>query len=150
MNSIERTINVIRDLLLQILLFLTAISYHPTIMRMSRYAGYENGTILSRYIVLLFLVVFFLSFRFNTIRSCKLVRIYLVWFAIIAITALIVQTLYRNRMMVIELRTFMIVFGSIMIGYNIGIQCYDLVLRTYASSDEQWRFPNCKSVYYRQ
>ena len=121
MNSIERTINVIRDVLLQILLFLTAISYHPTIMRMSRYAGYENGTILSRYIVLLFVVVFFLSFRFNTIRSCKLVRTYLVWFAIIAITALIVQTLYRNRMMVIELRTFMIVFGSIMIGYNLKL-----------------------------
>ena len=95
MNNIERTISVIRDVLLYVLLFLTAISYHPTIMRMSRYAGFESGTILSRYIVLLFGVVFILSFRFYTIKSCKFVRTYLIWFAIIATMALLVQSFFH-------------------------------------------------------
>ena len=121
MNNIERTISVIRDVLLYVLLFLTAISYHPTIMRMSRYAGFESGTILSRYIVLLFGVVFILSFRFYTIKSCKFVRTYLIWFAIIATMALLVQSFFQNRMMLSELRTFMIVLGSIMIGYNLKL-----------------------------
>ncbi|MBR5736513.1 MAG: O-antigen ligase family protein [Bacteroidales bacterium] len=119
MSKIDQAISTIRDVLLYILLFLTAISYHPTIMRMSRYAGYESGTILSRYIVLLFLVVFVLSFSVYTIKSCKLVRIYLIWFVIIAIVAVIVQALFKNRSMVSELRTFLMVFGSIMIGYNL-------------------------------
>ena len=121
MNNIERTISVIRDVLLYALLFLTAISYHPTIMQMSRYAGFESGTILSKYIVLLFGVVFIMSFRFKTIKSCKLVRTYLIWFAIIATMALLVQSFFQNRMMVSELRTFMIVLGSIMIGYNLKL-----------------------------
>ena len=103
-----------------ILMFVTAISYHPTIINMSRVAGYENGTILSRYIILLFGGVFILSFSLSALRQSKFMRTYLIWLAVIVVAALIIQAFYRNHDMVRELRTFVIVFGSIMIGYDLN------------------------------
>lgn len=105
-------------MLLYILLFLSAISYHPTIINMSRIAGYENGTILSRYIILVFGAVLLLSFSVDTIRQSKLIRRYIIWLAVIFTTAIIIQAFFRNRDMIHELRSFVIVLGAIMIGYD--------------------------------
>ena len=118
MNRFIQTIKAIRDVLLYILLFMSAISYHPTIINMSRIAGYENGTILSRYIILVFGAVFILSFSITAIRQSKLLRTYIIWLAVIFTAALIIQAFFRNRNMIHELRSFIIVFGAIMIGYD--------------------------------
>lgn len=122
MNRFTQTIKVVRDVLLYVLLFVSAISYHPTIVDMSRIAGYESGTILSRYILLLFGAVFILSFSIETIRRSKLVRVYLLWLFIITLTALIVQAFFRNDSMTHELRSFIIVFGAILIGYDLSLE----------------------------
>ena len=87
MTSFERTLLFLRNLILYVLLFVTAISYHPTIIRMSRAAGFENGTILSRYIILLFGAVTILSLRVSTVKNSRLVRTYLVWLGIIGVAA---------------------------------------------------------------
>lgn len=119
MTRVEQTIKVIRDVLLYVLLFAAAISYHPTIMRMSRAAGYENGTILSRYIILLFGAVFLLSISLQAIKHSKMIRFTLIWLAVITVFALFVQAFFRNSIMMRELRTFFIVLGSMMIGYDL-------------------------------
>ena len=119
MTRIEQTFSAIRDVLLYVLLFVTAISYHPTIINMSRIAGYESGTILSRYIVMLFGVVFLLSISISAVRKSSLIRSFFVFIAIITVVALLVQAFYRNSDMIHELRSFAIVFGSIMIGFNL-------------------------------
>lgn len=122
MNRLSQTIKAIRDVLLYTLLFLSAISYHPTIIMMSRNAGYESGTILSRYIIILFVAVLILSFGLTLIRDSKLVRTYLVWLSVILVVALFILAFYDNRSMIHELRTYIIVLGSIMIGYNLVLK----------------------------
>ena len=130
MTRIEQTLSAIRDVLLYVLLFVTAISYHPTIINMSRIAGYESGTILSRYIVLLFGVVFLLSISISAVRKSSLLRTFLIWSAVIVVVALIVQAFYRNGDMLHELRSFAIVFGSIMIGFNLQLSRRKFVFMT--------------------
>ena len=122
MSKIENTIKAIRDVLLYVLLFLTAISYHPTIIHQSRIAGYDSGTILSRYIVLLFAVVFVLSFGVSIIRKSHLVRVFLAWLAIIIVFSLFVQAFFGNHDMTRELRPLAIVLGSVMIGYDLELE----------------------------
>ena len=122
MTRAEQTINAIRDVLLYILLFVTAISYHPVIIRASRIAGYENGTILSRYIILLFGAVFILSLSISLLKNSRFYRNVIIWFVVIFVFALVIQAFYRNRDMIRELRTFAIVLGSIMIGYDLKLE----------------------------
>ena len=121
MTGLERTLKAIRDVFLYVLLFLSAISYHPTVMRMSRYAGYDNGTIFSRYIVLLFGAIFILSISISAIKHSKMVRDYLICLIVVSVFALFILAFFRNKDMVSELRTFIIVLGSMMIGYDLQI-----------------------------
>ena len=121
MTRIEQTIKAIRDVLLYILLFVTAISYHPTIINMSRIAGYESGTILSRYIIILFGAVFILSLSISIVRKSRFIRNYVIWLLVIFVAALILVAFYRNRIMLHECRAFIIVLGSMMIGYNLQL-----------------------------
>ena len=127
MTRIEQTIKTIRDVLLYILLFATAISYHPTIINMSRIAGYENGTILSRYIIMLFGAVFILSLNFSILKKSRFTRNYVIWLSVIFVASLILVAFYRNRIMLHECRAFVIVLGSIMIGYDLRITRSQLV-----------------------
>ena len=121
MTRIEQTIKAIRDVLLYILLFVTAISYHPTIINMSRIAGYESGTILSRYIIILFGAVFILSLSISIVKKSRFIRNYVIWLLVIFVAALILVAFYRNRIMLHECRAFIIVLGSMMIGYNLQL-----------------------------
>ena len=127
MTRIEQTIKTIRDVLLYILLFATAISYHPTIINMSRIAGYENGTILSRYIIMLFGAVFILSLNISILKKSRFTRNYVIWLSVIFVASLILVAFYRNRIMLHECRAFVIVLGSIMIGYDLRITRSQLV-----------------------
>ena len=118
MTSFERTLLFLRNLILYVLLFVTAISYHPTIIRMSRAAGFENGTILSRYIILLFGAVTILSLRVSTVKNSRLVRTYLVWLGIIGVAAGTVFAFFNNRIMLGDIRALVICLGAIFIGYT--------------------------------
>ena len=121
MTRIEQTIKAIRDVLLYILLFVTAISYHPTIINMSRIAGYENGTILSRYIIMLFGAVFILSLSVSMVKKSQFARNYVIWLSVVFIMALVIMAFFQNRIMIHECRAFIIVLGSMMIGYDLRI-----------------------------
>ncbi len=118
MTTIKIVYKRIRDILLCLLLFLSAISYHPTLVRISRLAGYESGSVLSRYILLLFFLVFVMSVSIITLRQSKLVRKCIIWIGIIAFFALFIMTFFYNRGMISDLRTLTMVLGSIMIGYD--------------------------------
>lgn len=118
MSWLNRFVKTSRDILLYFLLILSAISYHPTIIRMSHLAGYESGTILSRYIVLLFGVVLLLSLNRDTLRYSKMIRKYFFWLFVIIIVGLMIMAFFDNRRMLNELRPLFMVLGATMIGYD--------------------------------
>lgn len=117
-NNLSSVIRAVRDVLLYILMFVMAIAYHPTIIRMSHLAGYESGTILSRYIILLFGVVLLFSLSLSAFRNSKLVTTYLIWLIIITIIGGFILAFFQNSKMISELRSFVIVLGAILIGYD--------------------------------
>lgn len=122
MSLVNKTIKGTRNILLYLLLIVSAISYHPAIVRLSHLAGYESGTILSRYIVYLFMAVFALSFNWYPFKKSKVIYRYVLWLITILVFALLVWALFNCKVMIHDIRTFVIVFGAIMIGYDIGIE----------------------------
>lgn len=117
MNSF---ISIVQRIVLYMLLFIMAISYHPSIVRMGVTTGLESGTVLSKYILALFAILFFLSiFRVPRYKS-KLLVTYAVLIAIIFVTGLIVKVAYNNNEMLAELRSVFIIFVSVFIGWTIG------------------------------
>ena len=118
-NFIDLTINIT----LVVLVLTIGISYHPTIVNMSRMAGLESGTILSRYIVLLFVGIFVLSLfskGFAFIRS-NIIRTILIWMLIIGAVGMLALALFDNSEMLGDLRSLIVVFGTMVIGWNLRI-----------------------------
>lgn len=118
MLTFSSFIKKVRDILLYLLLFVSGISYHPTIIRMSHLAGYESGTILSRYIVLLFGIVLLLSLNGNAFKHSQLVKKYTIWLLVIFVVGLMPLAFFNNMKMITEIRTFLIILGAILIGYD--------------------------------
>lgn len=109
----------IQYILLYLLLFIMPISYHPVIMRMSEAAGYESGTILSRYILVLFALLFMVSvMRMPKMRSVLLEK-YLIWTFFIGVMGFLMAVAYSNTDILHSLRTFFIVFASLFIGWTL-------------------------------
>lgn len=128
MHSLVSIKKTIRDLLMYVLLFVSAVSYHPTIVQISHQAGYETGTFLSKYIILLFVFVLLLSINTDTFKQSSLVQKYLVCLVIIFIVGLAVYTFFNNEKMLNEIRTFVIVLGAVFIGYDLKIDDKRLAL----------------------
>lgn len=105
--------------LLYMLLFVMAISYHPVIVNISKAAGYESGTILSRYILLIFGALFAVSlFRIPKVKSVLCLK-YIVWLTLIAFLGYFIRSMHGNKEMLSMLRTFLIVLASIIIGWTL-------------------------------
>ena len=110
-----------RDILLYLLFVLCGVSYHPIIVRMSHVAGFERGTILSRYIMLLFAVVFLLSINLSLFKRSGFIRSVVFLLAIIFVFALIVASVFGNKGMIGDFRTLLFVLGVIMIGFDLQL-----------------------------
>lgn len=116
-----RIIQYVQYALLYMLLFLMPISYHPIIMRMSEAAGYESGTILSKYVLVLFAILFLVSVLRAPNSIPSLLSKYLGWTALIAFSGIVLYLFYQNNGLITILRTFFIVFASIYIGWTIKL-----------------------------
>lgn len=106
---------------LLIFVFLIIFSVHPTIVSMSRNAGLGSGTILSRYIIVLFGVVFVMCFHFRSIMRAKLMRVSLVIYLLILFYYLITWALFGEKSMLLEIRSVAICLIAVMIGWQLDL-----------------------------
>ena len=121
MSRVSNTLDFLKNCALVVLLLAIGVAYHPTIIRMSRAAGYESGTILSRYIVILFCVVFALSLftpGLSLLKS-KVIRTTLFSFLLIGVTGLITIAFFDNSHVIADLKSLIIVFGAMIIGIRL-------------------------------
>lgn len=121
MNKVFSALNYLKNCALVVLLLAIGLSYHPTIIRMSRMAGYESGTILSRYIVVLFCFVFIVSIctpGFSILKS-KIIRTTILSLLLIGITGLTAIAFFGNSQVVADLKSLLIVLGAIIIGMRL-------------------------------
>lgn len=115
MSSILRFIQIF---LLYVIVFLMAVSYHPVVVSASRSAGLESGTLLSRYILVLFVALFAVSItRMPRIRAKFLLKSS-VWIFVILLVSLVVFAIYNNQGMLSDLRSIAIILASILTGWT--------------------------------
>lgn len=121
MNKAVNTLVNLKNCAIVVLLLAIGVSYHPTIMGMSRAAGYESGTILSRYIVLLFCAVFALSIitpGYSFLKS-RVIRTTLVSLSLIGITGLAAFAFFNNPRVAADFKSLVIVIGAMIIGIKL-------------------------------
>lgn len=118
MNKNNGLIGILRYILLYILIFIIAISYHPSIVNISRAEGFESGTILSRYIIIIFGALFALSINFTFLKN-KLIRFFALFLVLIFVTAFFVMAFYGNSKMLSETRDIVLCLCAILIGWQL-------------------------------
>ena len=121
MSEFSRLLDSIRNIALVVLLLVIGVSYHPTIVNMSKVAGYESGTILSRYIELLFmgiLALSILSIGLSFFRS-KMIRSMVVWMVIVGVAGLAALALFNSHKVLGDIKSLIIVFGAVIIGWSL-------------------------------
>lgn len=117
-----------------LLIFLITISSHPTIVEISKSAGIEQGTILSRYIILMFGLLFVLCFNLRSIWQLKLIRKSLFIFIWILFFHLLTVAFFGSKTMLGDARSIAICLVAIMIGWQLELEekQYNFVLLFYA------------------
>ena len=111
----------IRCWALLLLIFLVTISSHPTVISMSRAAGMESGTVLSRYIVLVFAGLFLMCFNVKLMFKSKIVRTSWLLWALIVLYYLITYSLFGKKTMMSDVRPIAMCLVAIMIGWQLDL-----------------------------
>lgn len=109
---------------LLLLVFLVTISSHPIVMDISSSVGIESGTFLSRYIILIFGVLFVLTFKYFDFKSYFRSRTIVVsWVTLIFIFlySLITISFYGSTNMMEDGRAIMMSVAAIMIGWGLNL-----------------------------
>lgn len=109
---------------LLLLVFLVTISSHPIVMDISSSVGIESGTFLSRYIILIFGVLFVLTFKYFDFKSYFRSRtIVVLWVTLIFIFlySLITISFYGSTNMMEDGRAIMMSVAAIMIGWGLNL-----------------------------
>ena len=106
---------------LLLLVFLITISSHPVIVAMSQAAGLENGTILSRYVILVFAGLFLMCLNVKSMLESKMVRVsWFIWIWIV-VYYLITYAFFGKRAMMGDVRSIAISLAAIMIGWQFDL-----------------------------
>lgn len=121
MRRLSHLIDIARSIVLLVFILSVTISYHPTIVDMSRNAGYESGTILSRYIMLIYVALFVLNFSFSSFKS-SFVKHYAVMLIPIFVVLLLVQAIYDNGTMIPVFRDIVLCFLAVVIGWGLNLR----------------------------
>lgn len=106
---------------LLLLVFLITISSHPFIVERSRAAGMESGTILSRYIILVYAILFVMCFNFKSMLQPKTVRVCWLLLLLVFLYYLITFSLFGRRIMLNDIRSILICLLAIMIGWQMDL-----------------------------
>lgn len=110
-----------RYLVLLLLVFLITISSHPTITAMSHDAGMESGTILSRYIILVFAGLFLMCLNVKSMLKPKMVRACWLMWVWIVVYYLITFAAFGSKSMMGDVRSIAICLVAIMIGWQLDL-----------------------------
>lgn len=109
---------------LLVLIGLITISSHPRIMDISHSEGIQTGTFLSRYIILVFgvlFVLYFSYFNFKTYFKCKTLVVSWVAVFFIFLYYLITASFYGSDKMMEDGRAIVVSVASIMIGWQLKL-----------------------------
>lgn len=106
---------------LLLLLFLITLSSHPTIVAMSRAAGMESGTILSRYIILVFAGLFVMCLNVKSMLKPKMIRGCWLIMLLMVLYYMITFALFGRRIMLNDIRSILICLVAIMIGWQMNL-----------------------------
>ena len=106
---------------LLLLVVLITISSHPTIVDMSKAVGMKSGTILSRYIILVFAGLFLMCLNVKSMLKPKLVRVSWFFWGWIVIYYLITFAAFGKRGMMGDVRSIAISLAAIMIGWQLDL-----------------------------
>ena len=90
---------------LLLLVFLITLSSHPTIVATSRAAGVENGTILSRYIILVFAGLFLMCLNVKSMLKPKMIRACWIMWVCIVVYYLITFAVFGSKSMMSDIRS---------------------------------------------
>ena len=108
----------LRYMLLAVLLLLIAFSYHPAIAEMGRAAGMESGTILSKYVRIVFLLLFAVSVTFSFWKD-RFMRGFTILLVLIALTAFLIWAIIENHRMVNTLKDMVLCYLAVIIGWKL-------------------------------
>ena len=106
---------------LLLLVFLITISSHPTIVDISRAAGMERGTILSRYIILVFAGLFLMCLNVKSMLKPKMIRACWFMWVWIVVYYLITFAAFGSKSMMGDIRSIAICLVAIMIGWQLDL-----------------------------
>lgn len=101
-----------------ILVALITLSSHPTIVDISRAAGMKSGSILSRYIILVFGALFVMCFNWKAMFRSKVVRVSWWMYIFLAIAFFFSYAIFDTKEMEGEMRSVAICLVAIMIGWQ--------------------------------
>ncbi len=102
-----------------LLIALITLSSHPKIVAMSHAAGIQIGTILSRYIILVFGALFVMCINLKTMLRPRFIRVCWMIFIVMALYFLIVFAFFDDKNMLSDLRSIAICLVAIMIGWQL-------------------------------
>lgn len=120
--------------LLVLLAVLVALSSHPTIVDLSRSAGIEKGSILSRYIIVVFIFLFLLCFGWKEITKSKQIRIYSFFVIWILVFSVFTMGFFSDNKLFGEVRALVICLVALSIGWQLRLSEIQMriVLLVYA------------------
>lgn len=107
--------------LLVILAVFVALSSHPTVVDMSRSAGIEKGSILSRYIIVVFVILFLLCFGWKEITKSKQIRIYSYYVIWILVFSAFTLGFFSDNKLLGEVRALVICLVAMSIGWQLRL-----------------------------
>lgn len=110
--------------LVLLLVFLITISSHPSIMDINDVDNINRGTVLSRYIILVFGALFLVSFDFNINNyfCCRTLLVSWAFFVFIMLFSLITLSFYSSEKMLADARAIMICIVAVMIGWRLDLE----------------------------
>lgn len=106
---------------LLLLVLLITLSSHPTIVDMSKAAGMKSGTILSRYIILVFAGLFMMCLNVKSMLKPQIVRVSWFLWVWIVVYYLITFAAFGKRSMMGDVRSIAISLAAIMIGWQLDL-----------------------------
>lgn len=111
----------IRFFVLLLLLFLIVISFHPVIVNIGRGAGLSHGSILSRYIILVYGVLFVFCLNVKSMLKPRLIRVCWGIYFVIGLYFIITLGFFGSTTMMEDVRSIAICLVAIMIGWQLDL-----------------------------
>lgn len=112
---------IFRLAILVVLVFLITMSSHPEIVMRSKSVGLESGTILSRYIVMVFGLLFVLCFNIKSFIRSSFIRKSLLLLFLILYAYLCTFSFFGSKVMMGDFRAIGICIVAVMIGWQINL-----------------------------